>query len=208
MTENDDGEGIRPESETAEPDTAPTGDRRRTINRIVTVVLLVALAVLLVGTIYVTVNPIRTTDPYTELYLLGPEGGASNYPTQLEPGEEGTVIVGITNHEGERVTYHLRVLTRNRTVATHSPSLANEETWEQNVSFQLEAPGRHRVRFLLYKDSPSNTSGDPYLTTRLVVTVGEKTDTPAAVVERPATDLDADSLPPGRGSIGERGART
>lgn len=205
MTENDD-EAVGSDSETEGAETTSTGDRRETLNRVLTVVLLALLAVALVGVIYVAVNPIQTTDPYTEFYLLGPDGNASNYPTQLEPGEEGTVIVGITNHETEEVTYHLRVVTRNRTLATRSPSLANEETWEEEVSFRLEESGQYRVRFLLYKTPPSDPPGDPYLTTRLLVTVGEETDTPAAVVERPAADVNP--VPPRRGSSWRARPRT
>lgn len=188
MTENDD-ETVESDSGTERAETTSTGDRRETLDRVVTVVLLALLAISLVAVIYLAVNPIQTTDPYTEFYLLGPDGNASNYPTQLEPGEEGTVIVGITNHEAEEVTYHLRVVARNRTLATRSPSLANEETWEEEVSFRLEESGQYRVRFLLYKTPPSDPPGEPYLTTRLLVTVGAETDTPAAVVERRTADV-------------------
>jgi len=38
-------------------------------------------------------------EPFTEFYILGPEGKADNYPTDYVLGENGTVIVGIVNHE-------------------------------------------------------------------------------------------------------------
>jgi uncharacterized membrane protein len=52
-----------------------------------------ALGIALLGSMlavgYVAVNPPETTDPYTEFYVLGPEGNASGYPSNLTVGESG-----------------------------------------------------------------------------------------------------------------------
>jgi uncharacterized membrane protein len=135
-------------------------------------VLLLLLTVSLIGVLYVAVNPPQSTDPYTEFYLLGPEGNASDYPTQLQPGESGTVIVGVTNHEGQPTTYEIRVVdmntSDNKTLATASQTIQPGETWERSVTFSLEQPGRHRIQFQLYKD---DIREEPYLTTRLWINV-------------------------------------
>jgi len=150
------------------------------VERGLKIVLLGLLIVSLIGVVYVAIDPPRATDPYSEFYLLGPEGIADDYPTRLQPGEQGTVVVGVTNHEGSPTTYHVRVVdtnaTEDGTLATASETVAPEETWETNVTFSIEETGRHRVQFHLYK---GQLSGEPYLTTRLWVNVTTIERTPA-----------------------------
>lgn len=145
---------------------------RELFGRVLTVALLVVLVASLLATAYVAVESPQSIDTYSEFYLLGPEGKAEEYPTQLESGEFEDVIVGVTNHEGEATDYVVRVVDLNATndsqLATTSRTLADGETWETNVSFSIEDPGRHRVQFQLYKDT---ASGEPDLTTRLWVNV-------------------------------------
>lgn len=176
----------------ADADPDPTTDRRERIERAVKIVLLVLLAVSLVGVIYVAIDPPRATDPYSEFYLLGTDGVADDYPTRLQPGEPGTVIVGVTNHEGSPTTYHIRVVDTNAsgdgTLATASRTVAPEETWETNVTFSIEETGRHRVQFQLYKGQPS---GEPYLTTRLWVNVTTVVRTPAPTPTNGSTSISA-----------------
>jgi uncharacterized membrane protein len=162
-----------------EDETDDSAGRRERIERGVKVVLLVVLVVSLVGVVYVAIDPPRATDPYSEFYLLGPDGIADDYPTRLQPGESGTVIVGVTNHEGSPTTYHVRVVDTNAsgdgTLATASQTVSPDETWETDVTFSIEETGRHRVQFQLYKEQPS---GEPYLTTRLWVNVTTVVRTP------------------------------
>lgn len=143
-----------------------------TLNRALTSFLLVVFVVSLLATGYVAMNPPRSTDPYTEFYLLGPAGNASDYPTQLTPGESGTVTVGVTNHEGESTAYLIRVVDTNATgdgtLVTRSRTIPAGETWKTNVTFSMDSPGRHLVRFQLYKGGMST---DPYRTTRLWINV-------------------------------------
>lgn len=48
-------------------------------------------------------------EKFTEFYILGPDGNASGYPTNLSVEEEGEVIIGVVNHEYAQVTYQLEV---------------------------------------------------------------------------------------------------
>jgi uncharacterized membrane protein len=139
-------------------------------------VLSVALVVAILGAIgtlgYVVANP-RVGEQYTEFYILGPNGRAQDYPTDLRVGEEGKVIAGIVNHEQEETLYTVEVLIGgNRTqfmiggqeTAEISVELANEEKWEQEVGFVPQKAGeKQKVEFVLYKDGAPYFEEPPYL---------------------------------------------
>ena len=48
-------------------------------------------------------------ETFTEFYILGPGGQASNYPTNITVGQNASVIIGIVNHEQKTVNYNLIV---------------------------------------------------------------------------------------------------
>ncbi len=108
---------------------------------------------------YSIANPVK--EPLTEFYLLGVEGEAIDYPGELKVGEEGRMMVGITNHEGEMVTYRVVVMIDgelNNEVA--SIMLDNEQRWQETVSFTPYRVGNNqKVEFLLYQGE----EGEPYL---------------------------------------------
>jgi uncharacterized membrane protein len=142
---------------------------REGIERAVTWVLAVTLVVALVAVAAIAVNPPETTDPYTEFYLLGPDGNASGYPTTLSPGESGDLVVGITNHEQREVTYTLRVTWNGTVTQEHTIEVADEETVEEALAITAPPdPGRYNVRFELFR---GEVSGEPYRFGRLWVTV-------------------------------------
>ena len=65
--------------------------------------------------IYVVTSP-KEGEHFTEFYILGPEGKADNYTTKYALGENGTVIVGIVNHEYRPVNYTMEVRLENRSL--------------------------------------------------------------------------------------------
>jgi len=70
--------------------------------------LTVALALSVVaaaGALAYVLSVPRPGERFTEFYILGPGGTAADYPSRLGPAENGTVIVGIVNHEGAAVAY-------------------------------------------------------------------------------------------------------
>ena len=141
------------------------------VQRAVTLALLVALVAALGGVVYVSVTPTETADPYTEFYVLGPDGNASGYPTNLTVGETGEFVVGITNHEHEAMEYTVVARLGDRRVANRSVRVGDERTWEDTVSFTARDPGEHRLRILLYKRGAVSGEPDDFL--RLWVTVSE-----------------------------------
>jgi uncharacterized membrane protein len=140
---------------------------RATIERAVTWVLVVALVASTAGVVYVAANPPPASEPYTEFYVLGPDGNASEYPTNLTVGETGTVIVGVSNHEHQDETYTVVMELENETVSEQQVQVNDGETRENELSFTAEEAGRQKLRLLLYK----NGAESPYRTLRLWLNV-------------------------------------
>lgn len=149
-------------------------DTRATLNRMTTWVLAGVLALSVLGVIYVATNPAETTDPYTEFYALGPDGNASAYPTDLTAGGSGTVVIGISNHEGTTVRYRVVVTWNGSRTTTRSVRVPDATTREIDLPLRAPSdPGRYRVRFLLYKSG--TTDGEPYRWLRLWIRVHAQT---------------------------------
>jgi uncharacterized membrane protein len=126
--------------------------------------ILAALFILAVcGTVLIIVFP-RPGEPFTELYLLGPSGKASGYPTNLTIGQTANVTVGVVNHENANVNYTLVVTLTNKTIRTESFSLANNQTFEKGISFQAASAGSgQKLTFDLYKGDDANVYRSVYL---------------------------------------------
>ncbi len=127
--------------------------------------LLIVLSILAVagtGTYYL-VTP-APGEQFTEFYILGMDGKATNYSTNFTLGEEKPIIVGITNHERQNMTYNLAVTLSNQTnlstLHTDRILLADNKTWENVVSLKPDLTGDPiKLEFKLYKDG--NTTA-PY----------------------------------------------
>lgn len=141
--------------------------------RLLTWGLAVLLVVSLVGIVYFSATPQQRTDPYTEFYVLGPDGNASDYPKELSVGESGSVIVGISNQEHHSMQYTLVLQIDSETKDSQTVSVENGETWEQEHSFTPESPGQKQLRILLYRGDDISTDSEPYRSLRLSITVQE-----------------------------------
>ena len=133
---------------------------------------LVASIIVAAGTLaYVIATP-RPGERFTEFYILGPGGNASDYPTELNVSEPGSVIMGIVNHEAASVNYTVRVdlvgvevvyngtsgfnetVERNRTaIAWFNATLDDERNWTEPYTFTIAATGLWKVQFLLFRDA-------------------------------------------------------
>ena len=90
---------------------------------------------------------------FTDFYLLGPNGIASNYPTDLKIGEEGKGIIGIVNHEYKNATYRLEINFNGSLIHEEHVFLIENEKWEILFTFQATEKGENqKLEFLLYKD--------------------------------------------------------
>jgi uncharacterized membrane protein len=132
-------------------------------NTTLTVFLAIVLVAAIFGTILIVVLP-QPGQPFTELFLLGPGGNASGYPTNLTVGQTGNVTVGVVNHENANADYTLVVTLDNKTVNTTSFSLANSQTWQEAISFTPTHRGMgQKIEFDLYKTGTQPVYRSVYL---------------------------------------------
>jgi uncharacterized membrane protein len=119
---------------------------------LLSIVLLVAILGALGVVGYAIAMP-KEGQRFTEFYLLGLEGKASDYPATLKVGDEGRVLVGVVNHGRDVIEYHVEVRidgVKNNEVGPII--LKQDEKWEKPVSFSPQAAGlRSKVEFFLYK---------------------------------------------------------
>ena len=102
--------------------------------------------------VYVAVMP-KTGERFTEFYLLGPNGTTSNYPTELNVGEEGKVIIVIVTHEYENVTYRLEVTFNGSLIHKENTFLIGNAKLEIPFTFKATEKGeKQKLEFLIYKD--------------------------------------------------------
>lgn len=117
---------------------------------IISLILVAILFFFIILTIYLTINPVQG-EPFTEFYLLGPDGKAGNYPTNLTEGQQGKVIIGVVNHEDATTNYELIVKKNDTIVQNNSFSLANNQKTEITFIFTSGPPATNNLEFLLYK---------------------------------------------------------
>jgi uncharacterized membrane protein len=139
----------------------------------VSLVLAVVIAVALASLTYTVATPkVRVGEKFTEFYILGPDGRAENYPTELKVGEEGRVIVGIVNHEQGEASYRVEVWIDGEQTKLRIDGedrneimveLGNGGGWEREVGFVSQKAGRQKVEFVLYKEGEPYFKGPPYL---------------------------------------------
>lgn len=143
---------------------------KRIWDRALTFGLVLLLLGAVISLVYVIVNP-GDGKPFTEFYLLGLDGKSADYPSELNLGEEGKVVVGITNHEREETTYRVEVIINGqKSGEIESIKLVDKQKWETMINFFPETSGENqRIGFVLYKDEDLI----PYLELYLLVTVVE-----------------------------------
>lgn len=119
-----------------------------------------ALSILLIlsilgvfGTLGYTITNPKVGEKYTEFYILGLSGAATDYPDELTVWEEGEVIVVISNQEHGPVTYRVEVVIDGARNSGVGPvTLEYGEKWEEKVSFTPTRVGdNQKIEFLLYR---------------------------------------------------------
>ena len=138
------------------------------LDKTISVILLVLLIVLIAATVYITVNP-KSGEKFTEFYILGQNGQAGNYPTNLTLGETGNVTVGIVNREQSTTNYNMVIELNGNILNNQTFTLQKNETKLVPFNFTSNQTGSNmKMEFLLYK-LPNNTQA--YRSLNLFVTV-------------------------------------
>ena len=132
--------------------------------KILSIILVVFIIAAISLTVYAVAIP-KEGEKFTEFYILNQNGNASNYPTTLNAGQSGTVIVGIVNHENMNVTYNLVVKLNNQILSSQNFPLINNQSIQTPVNFQVTNKGNNqKLEFFLYKlPDVNNTYRDLHL---------------------------------------------
>ena len=123
-------------------------------------VLVISVLILLGALSYAVAKP-KTGEKFTEFYILGPGGVASDYPGELVIGDVAKVTVGITNQEDRAVDYRVEIKLAGTQIGELGPvMLEHGQGWEQEVDIIPVTIGENqKVEFLLFKEGkekPSN----------------------------------------------------
>ena len=134
------------------------------MNKVLSAVLILAILGALGTLAYIIATP-EVGERFTEFYILGPEGKATDYPSELKVGEEARVLVGVVNRERETMSYRIEVridgVINNE---VESIVLEHKEKLERIVTFTPDKPGeRQKVEFLLYKQGQTKVYQSLYL---------------------------------------------
>lgn len=140
------------------------------LDRALSVLLAASILFAVCSLMYVAATP-KTGEKFTEFYILGPGGKAEGYPRELKAGQEGSVILGVVNHEYENTGYRVEIRAGGKMIKAMEPlNLDHEARYERPVQFALEEPGEKiKVEFFLYRKADS----EPYRTLHLWLDVVE-----------------------------------
>lgn len=131
------------------------------LNRMVNIILLLSI-ILSIGTLAYAVALPKQSETFTEFYILGPDGRADNYPSDMVLGNGTPVIVGVTNHENTDMSYELVVSlndSHNDTrLYSEQLTLADNQTWQKKIDIvPTEAGNGMELEFFLYKSDDLST---------------------------------------------------
>jgi len=154
-------------------------------DKALTIILAITILIAVVALIYVIVTP-KVGEKFTEFYLLGPGGKASDYPRNLSINESGDIIIGVVNHEYKDkdytveiwlinqtiqidpftnesiVTYHhMYFMDKIQTSLNHTPIDIEGEwkpQWEYDYNFNISQNGSYKLAFLLFDKQTNNYS--------------------------------------------------
>jgi len=119
-------------------------------SKILSIILIISIIMAVSATVYVIVKP-HQGEKFTEFYILGENGKASDYPTNMTAGETGNVTIGIVNHEYKTVDYTLVVESNNTTMMQKNITLDSGAKVEIPYNFTVASAGKQEIKFILYK---------------------------------------------------------
>jgi uncharacterized membrane protein len=142
------------------------------VDRALTIVLVLSILLSVTTLVYVIITP-KEGEHFTEFYILGPGGKADNYPTNYTLGQNGTVLVGVVNHEYRPVNYTMQMKLENKSMNLPENlqriNLVHNETFEEPLEITPLFEGKNmKLEFLLFNDTDKNV---PYRDLHLWINV-------------------------------------
>jgi uncharacterized membrane protein len=144
---------------------SPEGGSRA--DRILSLVLVLAILLAVLSTVYVIVVP-KEGERFTEFFILGEKQKAADYPDRISIGQSYPLYIGVGNHEYRNVTYTVEtwgmvvesddVTNTSRILAMdplwrYSTTLAYNETADIPYNLSVEKTGYNRIEFLLFNET-------------------------------------------------------
>lgn len=130
------------------------------------------IAILIVSAMLIYAIMTREQEKFTAFYILGSNGKAEDYPSEIYINKDIQMLTGIENYEYQAVNYTLRVQLDNRILKEQPVYLKNKEKWLENVTFTplitssiaassialSKQEPRSKLEFILLKDNRSYRS--------------------------------------------------
>lgn len=136
-----------------------TNSPKNRIDSALTIILIFTI-ILAIGMVFYVVATPKIGERFTEFYILGSDGKADKYPTELTLNTPTDILVGVVNHQYLPVNYTLRTELDKSVLTSEKILLDNNETWKKNISFTPDKKGIDmRLEFLLFKE---NNLTSPY----------------------------------------------
>jgi len=117
-------------------------------------IILLPILVIAAATAYQGFFPERTTEPFSELAILGASMKIADYPRELRVNESFTLYLYVGNREGRVTYYSILVKLGNRSnfinetvpmdapiIATYEKILMDNETWIHPTVLSINKPG-------------------------------------------------------------------
>ena len=144
------------------------------LDKALTVILAAVIIIAVAFLVYVIITP-KIGERFTEFYLLGTDGNATGYPSNLTIGENESLTIGIVNHEYKTVNYTLEIWLVNQTTTEENETVYHnmwymdkinvtlnhtqidiekpwKPQWEYNYTFNINRSGLFKLAFLLYNE--------------------------------------------------------
>ncbi|RXA19804.1 DUF1616 domain-containing protein [Methanosarcina sp. MSH10X1] len=145
------------------------------IDKTITFILVLSILASMGSLAYIIGNP-KEGEHFTEFYILGKNRTAENYPTEFIRGEEGTVFIGIINHEYRPVDYTMEVRLENQSLSLPESqkhvTLGHNMSWEEPINFTPPFEGENmKLEFLLFNETEKT---EPYRNLHLWINVTQE----------------------------------
>jgi uncharacterized membrane protein len=156
---------------------SPQLKSHRGIEHFLTIVIIFSIVLAGASLVYIISVP-RSGEPFTDFYLQSSNGNDTDYPQDINAGEDTTVVLGLINHENKVMNYTIEIwlidetivfnesTQKNDTVYHHAwlmdelvvplnhTDITNEKSqlknWEYNYTFTINRMGYHKLVFLLF----------------------------------------------------------
>lgn len=142
------------------------------VGRTLAIVLLISAVISVCTLAYVTITP-NSGERFTELYILGPNDKAYDYPLDFTQGEQKNITVVVSNHELRGMPYDLIVMLNNSSrsaiIYSEHMNVSDNETWKKAIQVKPDVLGTNiELDFRLYADG---NMVDPYRECHLWINV-------------------------------------